>query len=160
MPAPLTRRYFLGALATTAVVAPLSARFVHPAAAATSAPPVFSRRGAAINGYDPVAYFIQQAPVKGDTDHSSTWNGATWRFASADNKAVFDANPDAYAPQYGGYCAYAVANGYTAKTDPDAWSIVDGKLYLNYSRRVRKRWLEDVPGNIAKGDANWPSVLG
>ena len=97
---------------------------------------------------------------KGDTDHSSTWNGATWRFASADNKAAFDANPDAYAPQYGGYCAYAVANGYTAKTDPDAWSIVDGKLYLNYSRRVRTRWLEDVPGNIAKGDANWPSVLG
>jgi len=69
------------------------------------------------------------------------------------------AGPAAYAPQYGGYCAWAVSQGYTASTDPHAWRIVDGKLYLNYSKGVQKRWQQDIPGNIAKGDANWPKVL-
>lgn len=158
MPVKLSRRALLGAAASAALAAPLALATSRPAMAAE--PPVFERRGAAINGYDPVAYFTDGAPVEGDPAITSTWNGAEWRFATAENKATFDADPEAYAPQYGGYCAYAVANGYTAKTDPDAWSIEDGKLYLNFSRRVRRLWLEDVPGHIAAGDANWPKVLG
>ena len=114
--------------------------------------------GTAINGYDPVAYF-DGGPVEGSSDFTHDWNGATWRFASAENRDRFAADPEAFAPQYGGYCAWAVAQGYTASTDPEAWSVVDGKLYLNYSKSVQAQWEGDIPGNIAKGDANWPSVL-
>ena len=128
--------------------------------AASAEEKVFVTKGVAINGYDPVGYFTEARPVKGDPAHQSQWMGATWQFASAENKATFDADPEAYAPKYGGYCAYAVANGYTASTDPDAWTVYENRLYLNYSRRVRRTWERDIPGNIAKGDANWPSVLG
>ncbi|MEL7216184.1 MAG: YHS domain-containing (seleno)protein [Pseudomonadota bacterium] len=137
-------------------------------AASAAEPPVFSAKPSrfsfadvmAIRGADAVAYFTQGEAVMGSSDFTSTYNGAVWAFASAENKAMFDANPDAFAPQYGGYCAFAVASGYTASTDPEAWTIHDGKLYLNFSKGVRSRWLQDVPGNIQKGDANWPSVLG
>ncbi|MEM7508535.1 MAG: YHS domain-containing (seleno)protein [Pseudomonadota bacterium] len=122
--------------------------------------PVYSDwRGRAIRGTDPVAYFTEGKPVAGDSAFTHDWNGATWRFASAENRDAFAAKPESYAPQYGGYCAWAVAQGYTASTDPDAWDIVDGKLYLNYSKDVQSRWHRDVPGYIAKGDANWPDVL-
>jgi YHS domain-containing protein len=114
--------------------------------------------GTAIEGYDPVAYFEQRQPVEGDSDYAHEWMDATWYFASAENRDLFAADPETYAPQYGGYCAWAVANGYTAKIDPQAWAIVDDKLYLNYSLDVQKQWQEDVPGNIAKGDANWPDI--
>lgn len=120
---------------------------------------VFVTDGVAINGIDPVGYFTQSEPVAGDAAYQSTWNGATWQFASAENKAKFDEDPEAYAPKYGGYCAYAVSQGYTASTDPDAWTIHDGRLYLNYSKRVRGIWEKDIPGNVAKGDENWPGVL-
>lgn len=113
----------------------------------------------AIRGYDPVAYFSDDKAVKGSPDHAVDWNGATWLFASAENKTKFEADPERYAPQYGGYCAWAVSQGYTASTDPDAYSIVDGKLYLNYSKRVRATWAKDAGGNIKRGDANWPGVL-
>jgi hypothetical protein len=83
---------------------------------------------------------------------------ATWYFASAGNRDLFAADPDKYAPQYGGYCAWAVSQGYTAKIDPEAWKIVDGRLYLNYSKDVQAQWSEDIPGNIAQGDANWPKI--
>ncbi len=129
-----------------------------PASAAS--PEVFTRDGAAIGGYDPVAYFTKGKPVKGDAAHSVTWKGAEWRFATAENKASFEADPAAYAPQYGGYCAFAVSRGYTAKTEPDAFTVHEGKLYLNFDKGVRRRWERDVPGNISKGDANWPTVLG
>lgn len=112
----------------------------------------------AIDGTDPVAYFTEGRPVEGSSDHESEWNGATWRFASAENKAKFDGAPEKYAPQYGGYCAWAVSKGYTASTDPEAWKIVDGKLYLNYSKGVQAQWEGDVPGNISKADANWPGI--
>ncbi len=113
----------------------------------------------AVSGYDPVAYFAQGKPVEGRSVLEYEWNDATWRFSSAENLAAFKASPEAYAPQYGGYCAWAVSQGYTAKSDPDAWRIVDGKLYLNYSKDIQKRWAQDIPGNIAKADANWPKVL-
>jgi YHS domain-containing protein len=112
----------------------------------------------AIEGYDPVAYFEEGKPVEGDSDYSHEWLGATWYFSSAENRDRFAADPERYAPQYGGYCAWAVSQGYTAEIDPEAWSVVDGKLYLNYSKDVQAQWQQDVPGNIAKGDANWPDI--
>ena len=115
--------------------------------------------GTAIDGTDPVAYFTENKPVKGSSDFAHEWNGATFHFASAENRDLFAANPEKYAPQYGGYCAWAVSQGYTASTDPEAWKIVDGKLYLNYSKSVQQTWEQDIPGNIAAGDGNWPKVL-
>jgi len=130
------------------------------AAAYADQPPVFTGRGDfAIRGYDTVAYHTEQKPVKGNDDYTAEYNGATWRFASAENRDLFQQNPEKWAPKYGGYCAWAVSNNYTASTDPHAWSIVDDTLYLNYSRSVRKKWSKDIPGNIRKGDANWPGVL-
>ncbi len=115
--------------------------------------------GLAIRGTDPVAYFTQGGPVAGRAEFTHTWNNATWQFASAENRDLFAANPEQYAPQYGGYCAWAVSQGYTAAIDPSAWRIVDGKLYLNFNRGVQRRWERDIPGNISKANANWPGVL-
>ena len=128
-------------------------------AASAAEPPVFATGEGAIRGYDPVAYFTEGKPVRGSKTFQSQWSGATFSFASADNQALFEADPEKYAPQYGGYCAYAVSEGYTAKTDPESWSIVDGKLYLNYSPGVRDLWSQDIPGRTAAADRNWPSVL-
>ena len=115
--------------------------------------------GVAINGYDPVAYFTQSKPMKGDSEYSYTWKDAKWRFASKEHLELFKASPEKYAPQYGGYCAWAVSQGYTAKIDPDAWTIHNGKLYLNFSLDVRAQWLEDMEENIRKADKNWPEIL-
>jgi len=133
-----------------------------PAGAQVKKPPVFADFASklAIDGHDAVAYFKTGQPVKGAPEHAVTWNGASWRFATAENKAAFEANPQAFAPQYGGYCAWAVSEGYTAKGDPKHWRIVDGKLYLNYNAAVQTNWAKDIPARISKGDKNWPSVLG
>ena len=98
-------------------------------------------------------------PVEGSKAYSFEWNGATWRFASAAHRDLFAQAPEKYAPQYGGYCAWAVSQGYTADIDPEAWKIEDGRLFLNYSLEVQKKWAADLPGNVAKGDANWPKLL-
>ncbi len=129
------------------------------AVARAQSPMVFSNDGAAINGYDPVAYFTEGKPVMGKPENSLVWKGAAWRFASAENMAAFEANPRAYAPQYGGYCAYSMALGQTETTEPDAWRIHEGKLYLIHNRRVRSIWAQDVPGNIIRANAQWPAVL-
>ena len=113
----------------------------------------------AVSGYDAVAYFTEGRPVEGSGDFVAAYDGAEWRFASAANRDAFLADPARYAPQYGGYCAWAVSQGYTASSDPEAWKIVDGKLYLNYSKDVQATWEQDFLGNITKADANWPSVL-
>ena len=136
----------------------IAAILLSPAALAQK-PSVFSNRDGAIRGHDPVAYFDQKGPVKGSKQFTHPWNGATWHFATAENRDRFAAAPQKYAPQYGGYCAYAVAQGYTADIDPAAWSVVDGKLYLNYSLSVRERWRKDIPGYIRRADVNWPAVL-
>ena len=115
--------------------------------------------GAAVGGYDAVAYFKQGKPVKGSSDFTTEYKGATWYFANAEDLEAFKAAPEKYAPQYGGYCAWAVSQGATAKGDPEFWSVVDGKLYLNYSADVQANWSQDIPGNVAKADANWPKVL-
>ena len=97
--------------------------------------------------------------MKGSSDFETEWKGATWRFASAANREAFLADPEKYAPQYGGYCAWAVSQGQTAPIEPEQWSIVDGKLYLNYNADVQAKWKADVPGFIARADENWPKVL-
>jgi YHS domain-containing protein len=114
----------------------------------------------AVGGHDPVAYFTDGKPVPGKSEFTHTWKGVTWRFASAANRDAFIAKPETYAPQYGGYCAWAVSQGYTAKGDPNHWKIVGGKLYLNYDAKVQRDWEKDVPGHIASANRNWPTVLG
>lgn len=113
----------------------------------------------AINGFDTVAYFTLGEPVEGRAENAVMWKGAIWKFASPDNREAFEADPRAYAPQYGGYCAYGVSRGYRDKTEPDAWHIVDGKLYLVRTPYVRALWMRDLTGHIAKANANWPGVL-
>ena len=115
--------------------------------------------GVAIKGYDPVAYFDAGKPVKGSGDFELEHKGAKWRFSSKANLEKFRKSPADYEPQYGGYCAWAVSQGNTAGIDPDAWKIVEGKLYLNFSSRIQKKWQADIPGNIAKADKNWPEIL-
>lgn len=116
--------------------------------------------GIAIKGYDPVAFHRERKPVKGSGELEFKWKDARWRFASAENRDLFAADPNRYAPRYGGYCAWAVSEGYTASVDPkNAWSIVDGSLYLNYNAEIKQRWEKDIPGHIKKADANWPGVL-
>jgi len=148
------------AAACAAAIAAFSPLYDTRALAAEA--PVFTGliKGVAVGGYDPVAYFKQAKPVQGSKGIALQYEGATWRFASAENRAAFEADPAKYAPQYGGYCAYAVSKGSTAKAEPDAWTIHDGKLYLNYDKSVRAIWEKDIPGNVAKADANWPGVLG
>jgi hypothetical protein len=114
----------------------------------------------AVGGHDAVAYFTEGKPVKGDKRYTLQHAGAEWRFVSPANRDTFAAAPDRYAPQYGGYCAWAVSQGYTASGDPQYWKIVDGKLYLNYDASVQAKWEKDIPGFVVRADRNWPSVLG
>jgi len=130
-----------------------------PRVAFAGTPPIYAENGIAIDGTDPTGYFTDGAPVAGDPEIALDWNGATWRFESAESRAMFEAAPGRYAPRFGGYCAWAVAEGYTASTTPDAWKIVDDRLYLNFSRRIQRRWERDIPGNILRAEANWPAVL-
>ena len=146
------RTFIIGAAAT-----PFAAVFAGPVRAAE--PEVFSENEIAIRGADPVAFFTQGTPVLGSADHALMWRGTMWHFASAQTMEMFTANPEAYAPQYGGYCAYAASQGYVASTVPEAWTVYNGKLYLNNSTGVRRRWLRDIDSYIVAADANWPGIL-
>jgi YHS domain-containing protein len=115
--------------------------------------------GPALRGYDAAAYFQEGKPVEGSTDFAYEWNGAKWRFSSAANRDLFAGQPQKYAPQFGGYCSYAVSRGYTANGDPRVWKIVNGKLYLNYNEKARSLWEENIPQHIKQGDENWPRFL-
>jgi YHS domain-containing protein len=119
---------------------------------------VYKTEEGAISGYDPVAYFKEGKPVPGVKEHTVAWNGANWYFSSKENKALFEKSPQQYAPQYGGYCAYGTADGHKAPTEPDAWSIVNGKLYLNYDKKIQTEWKKDQAGYIKQADKNWPTV--
>jgi hypothetical protein len=141
-----------GALIVAAAVATATAGRV--------APRNLGKDRVAVKGYDVVAYFTQGEPQRGDARFEMEWDGALWRFASANHRELFRQDPVRYAPQYGGYCAYAVSRNYTADIDPAAWHIEGGRLFLNYSLRVRRLWLEDKLGNIEKGDRNWPGLVG
>ena len=118
----------------------------------------FEADGVALRGYDPVAYFTDNKPEKGLAKYAYEYKGSKFLFTSAKNKQAFAANPDKYAPQFGGFCAFGTAHGVKVSTQPNAFAVVDGKLYLNYDTDVLQRWKEDVPGNIALGEKNWPEV--
>lgn len=155
----LSRRTLLlsaGAAAAAAIFTNVS---MTPAEAGKS--PVYTGLVAntAVGGYDPVAYFKQGKPVRGSSKYSLKHQGVNWRFSSAANRDAFKANPGRYAPAYGGYCAWAVSQGYTAKGDPRAWKIVGGRLYLNYNRSIQKRWEKNQSAHIKAGNRNWPKVL-
>ena len=116
--------------------------------------------GLAVDGYDTVAYFTEGAATPGDPSITAEWGGAEWRFASADSRDAFLADPTAYAPQYGAYCSWAMADDRLATTDATAWDVLDGRLYLNYSAEVREKWLPDAEDLIPVADANWSAKLG
>jgi YHS domain-containing protein len=119
---------------------------------------IYVKDKAAINGYDVVAYFKEGKPVKGNSEFTITYKGANWLFSTKANADLFKASPEKYEPQYGGYCAFGCSRGYKAKTSPDAWTIADGKLYLNYNTDVRDTWNKDQQGYIKKADTNWIDI--
>lgn len=137
---------------------PVAGTILRPALA--EEPEVYAPGGVAISGYDPVAYFTDHHPVQGEADHALRWRGATWYFATAENMEAFEMNPAAYAPQYGGYCAYSVSRGSLSASSPEAFTIHGGRLYLNSSPAIGTEWGEDIEGNISKADANWPGLAG
>ena len=121
--------------------------------------PIFSTNDGAIKGYDPVAYFNQSEAVKGKSEFTTKWMEADWYFSSKENLEAFKADPEKYAPQFGGYCAFGVSKGALYKIEPDAWKIVDGKLYLNYNKSIQQKWEANQADFITKAEANWPKVI-
>jgi YHS domain-containing protein len=119
---------------------------------------IFKTSDGAIRGYDPVAFFKDNKPVKGNSKFTYTWKGADWFFANQQNLETFKADPEKYAPQFGGYCAYGMAGGHKAPTDTDTWTIVGDKLYFNYNKDVKVMWNKDRPGLITKAEKNWPEI--
>jgi YHS domain-containing protein len=117
------------------------------------------RSGLAVQGYDVVAYFTEGKPVKGNPQFTSTHGGGTYHFASAEHKAAFDKEPAKYAPQFGGFCAWAVSKNSTASIEPDAFQVVGGRLLLQYDKGIRDKFNKDTAGNLAKADANWPGIV-
>jgi YHS domain-containing protein len=113
----------------------------------------------AVGGYDVVAYFTESKPVEGNSKFSFEYMNAEWRFSNAENLMLFKAEPEKFVPRYGGYCAWAVSQGYTARGNPENWRIEDGKLYLNYDDEVQATWVKDIPGYIGLADKNWPAIL-
>lgn len=119
---------------------------------------ILANSGVAISGYDAVAYHVQGKAIKGDAEYTYTWNGADWHFSNRNNLDKFANSPETYAPQYGGYCAFAVAKGALAPIDPHAWTIHNGKLYLNYSQSVSDKWQRNIDSFIATANENWPRL--
>ena len=118
----------------------------------------FEQSGVAIRGYDAVAYFTQGKPVKGSPAFATDYQGSTFHFSSAAHRDAFIADPAKYAPQYGGYCAFGTSRGYKAAIEPSAFTVVDGKLYLNYNRDIQQQWSRDIAGHVRTADRNWPEV--
>ena len=119
---------------------------------------VFVADSVAIRGYDPVAYFTDGAPVKGEPQFRHEWNGVAWHFSGRDNLERFQADPERYAPQFGGFCAFGMSRGYKVGIDPAAFTIHEGKLYLNYSLPVQATWLKDTDAYIDKAEVNWATL--
>ena len=146
----LSRRRFITSLTCLAVA---------PAVWAQQNSVFYGENGVAISGYDAVSYFRGGAPVQGYSDIALIWKGARWQFETAENRDQFERNPRAFAPQFGGYCAYAMMDGELSSTDPLAWQIVQGKLYLAHSAEVEYLWRQNVAQNIRRAERHWPSVL-
>lgn len=119
---------------------------------------IYIVNGKAIKGYDPVAFFTDAKPVMGQDSLMLQWHDASWYFASRKNLEAFQAAPEKYAPQYGGYCAYGTAMGHKAPTEVDTWTVLDGKLYFNYNSKVKGTWSKDRPAFIKKADQTWPTI--
>lgn len=120
--------------------------------------PIYISSGSAASGYDVVAYFTEGKAVKGDPKMTYHWQDADWHFSKNANLQLFKTNPEKYAPQYGGYCAYGASEGHKAPTDAQAWTIVGNKLYLNYNPDVKKMWIKDTTDRIIKANKNWPEI--
>ncbi|MEM9126798.1 MAG: YHS domain-containing (seleno)protein [Pseudomonadota bacterium] len=136
-----------------------AAFFLSSAVLAQDKPVYFATDGAALAGYDPVSYFAGDAPVRGQPEIAVTWKGAVWHFASHENRDRFESDPRAYAPQFGGYCSYAMAHGRLKSTSPTAWQVVDGKLYLTHSLEIEKMWRQDQSEYIHLAQEYWPVIL-
>ena len=151
------------ALAGLVLAAPirLSAQQAVPATApaATKVLVNVDRHGVALAGYDPVAFFVDSAAVRGDSTHRASHGGATYWFASEAHRALFTADPARYVPQFGGYCAYGASRGYAAKVEIDTWQIIDGRLTLNYDKDVQRTFNQDVAGYLRKANLNWPGIV-
>lgn len=119
---------------------------------------VYEYRSKAIRGYDPCSFFLEGKAVKGIEMIAFSWQGSTWYFSTFANREAFTKTPEKYAPQYGGYCAYGIANGYKAQTDPTTWIIVNDKLYFSYSQKIKSRWYPNRLEQITKGDQQWPAL--
>lgn len=145
---------------TLAVVAALLAPALTAAPAFADSAPIYTplRNNIALGGYDTVSYFSGK-PMKGDKRYKTDYKGARWRFATQANLDLFNANPEAFIPQYGGYCAWALAHGKLAKASPKSWLVEDGKLYLNFNARIQKQWLADKNEFISEADKRWPNIL-
>lgn len=117
------------------------------------------RDGVAIQGHDPVAFFTDSRPTKGDPTIRSTYNGAIYWFASSEHKALFDANPAKYEPQFGGWCAYAASINTLSPIEPEFWEIVDGRLLLQHNQKAWDLWHKDPTANLTKADRNWPGLI-
>jgi YHS domain-containing protein len=150
----ISRNTFLHTAATYVLAVVAALTMLMPAWAGE----YFEKDGVALRGHDPVAYFSDNKPLKGSPEHQAEYKGSTFHFASKANRDAFVADSAKYAPQYGGFCAYGMASGYKAATDPAAFSIVDGKLYLNYNRDIQTQWSADRPGFIDKANGNWPAA--
>lgn len=109
----------------------------------------------AISGYDPVAYFTEAKPVPGQEDFSYVWNDAKWLFSSKENMELFQEAPERYAPQYNGYCAFALSRNDFVNVNPESWAIVDEKLYFTFNHDIKNAWLQDKRNYIAKANRNW-----
>lgn len=127
-------------------------------AAALAGPQYVDRDGHALSGFDAVAYHVEGVAREGDASISAEHNGVVWLFSSAENRDLFLEDPERYAPAYDGHCAFAMANGRKVRADPEVWRIVDGRLYVNYSDRVQRRWEEDIPGYIAEAEAEYAEI--
>jgi YHS domain-containing protein len=126
--------------------------------ASAQKPVIFSTKEGAIHGFDPVSYFTESQPQKGNVEITFDFNNAIWHFVSASNRELFKTNPEKYIPQFGGYCAFGMSRGYKAETQPEAWTMVDGKLYLNYNKKVREEWNKNQVDFISKASSNWVKV--
>lgn len=146
----LTRRFLFGAMA---------AALISPAAMAQEMPVFYEADGAALAGYDPVSYFESNTPVRGQPQYAVVWKGVEWHFATDENREAFERDPRAFAPQFGGYCAYAMAKGKLVGTDPMAWQVVDGRLYLTHSPEIEEMWREATVEYIRMAEAHWPVIL-
>lgn len=119
---------------------------------------IYTTTEGALKGFDVVAFYSDSAAIKGDKNYNYTWQNATWYFKNEENLAAFKANPEKYAPQFGGYCAYGVSGNHKAPTEAETFTIIDGKLYFNYNKKVKSYWLKDTTALILKANNLWPNL--